>query len=168
MRRSPHGWRCRLRRAGGGPAAGPSGHRRSAADKRLRCLMCQLTLVNQAHPADTLQRDRPGHPDDSTYLIVRSPDRLQARTLPMSRSFLRLAPLVAALGLLLTPAIDTAAADATDPDTVANAATLPKGLAGELNAGAPPVIVSFGDLETAADAHRIRAAVVDPATRWVA
>src|SRR3954451_9944523 len=169
MRRPPPSRRCRLRRAGEGTAAGPIGHRRSAADKRLRCLMCQLTLVKQAHPADTLQRDRPGHPDDSAYLIARSPDRLQARTLPMSRSILRLAPLVAALGLLLTPAIDTATADSTtDPDTVANAATLPKGLAGELNAGAPPVIVSFGDLETAADAHRIRAAVVDPATRWVA
>ncbi len=87
----------------------------------------------------------------------------------MSRSFLRLAPLATALALLLTPMAGTAAAAPnSDADTVANAATLPKGLAGELNAGAPPVIVPFADLETAADAHRLRAAVVDPATRWVA
>ena len=86
----------------------------------------------------------------------------------MSRSFLRLAPLLAALALL-TPTLGTAsAADNSDVAAAANAATLPKGLAGELNAGAPPAIVSFNDLVSAADARRIRAAVVDPATRWVA
>jgi cell division protease FtsH len=45
---------------------------------------------------------------------------------------------------------------------------MPKDLAADLNAGAPPVVVPFEDLDQVAGQHRIRAAIVDPASRWVA
>jgi cell division protease FtsH len=85
----------------------------------------------------------------------------------MFSSHLRIASLATALALMVAPA----AAQASDPpstQTAANPASMPNDLAADLNAGAPPAVVPFDDLAQAAGAHRLRAAIVDPATLWVA
>ena len=80
---------------------------------------------------------------------------------------LRTASLAAALALIVAPVAAQASA-APSSDTAANPVTMPQGLAAELNAGAPPAVIPFDELAQAAGAHRIRAAIVDPATLWVA
>ena len=80
---------------------------------------------------------------------------------------LRIASFAAALALVLVPVAAQGSPNPTTDDTAA-IATMPKDLAADLNAGAPPVVVPFEDLDQVAGQHRIRAAIVDPASRWVA